>query len=138
MIRRPALFLLGVSLAALGSAEGQSSDPRDILCQRGYSASLRLPYAEYRVMRDAAFARAGISTSQQCHRDDTRTECYILDHVIPLELCLDHCNDPANLQIQLRADAEAKDKTENSEHVRYCRGETTLEDAWSHFRRSTK
>ncbi len=113
-------------------------EDRSVICERGHSKTLRLPRDPYYHLRDAAFARAGIPTSMQCHRDDPRSECYILDHIVPLELCTaaDDCNRLDNIQIQTKADAEAKDRIENEERTRFCRGELSREQAISRFTRS--
>jgi hypothetical protein len=108
------------------------------ICDRGHSATLRLPEREYYALRDAAFARAGLPTSMQCHKDDSRPDCFILDHIVPLELCTaaDDCNRLDNIQIQTKDGAAAKDRIENEERARFCRGEETREEAVSHFTRS--
>ncbi len=103
------------------------------ICQPGHAKSLRLPYEAYRTMRDIAFNRAGIPTSKQCHKDDPRPDCVILDHILPLELCIEHCNDQSNLQVQSRAAAAAKDIEENRVTKEFCRGEITLDEAQSRF-----
>src|SRR5215467_3551316 len=60
----------------------------DKICHPGFSTTLRYPAssAAYRRMRNEAFRLAGIPVSKQCHPKDTRDYCYILDHIIPLEL----------------------------------------------------
>ncbi len=104
------------------------------ICQPGHAASLRLPFDAYREMRDVAFARAHKSVSQQCHRNDERPDCLILDHILPLELCSERCNEQSNLQIQSRVDAAAKDILENRTTEQFCRGDITLEAARARFR----
>jgi hypothetical protein len=148
MLRFAAIFLLpicaGVFLAhALAThiitAQVTPPDDRSVICMRGHSAILRLPMREYFALRDAAFARAGKAVQEQCHgKEDLRPDCLILDHVIPLELCLDaeNCNRLDNIQIQTKSDAAAKDRIENEERARYCRGEETREQAVAHLTRS--
>jgi hypothetical protein len=132
-------ILLGLGLAA-AIAAAYPDDDRSIICMRGHSETLRLPEHEYYALRDAAFARAGIPTSRQCHRKDPRPDCLVVDHIVPLELCLavDNCNDLANIQLQPKHDAAAKDLIENDERWRYCRGEETREQAIANpaFKRS--
>jgi hypothetical protein len=138
MIRALAL-VAGLATALAGACDAQEDPRRAKICRPGYSASLRLAEGPYRAMRGAAFARAGIPVSQQCHKDDPRPDCYILDHILPLELCtlgISGCNNPSNMQVQRRLDAEEKDQTENLERLRYCEGAETLPEAASHFHRS--
>src|SRR5260221_8290282 len=71
---------------------------RDRICTPGHSASLRLPYEDYVRTRDQAFARAGITVNRQCHRGTPANSCYILDHIVPLEL--EGANALENLQVQ--------------------------------------
>jgi hypothetical protein len=114
------------------------ADDRSEICGRGHSQTLRLPEREYYALRNAAFARAGIPTSMQCHEGDSRPDCLVMDHIVPLELCLasDDCNRLDNIQIQTRGAAEAKDRLENDERWRFCRREETRPQAISHFKRS--
>jgi hypothetical protein len=132
-------LLLWGACRALGITVAYPDEHTEI-CARGHSETLRLPKREYYALRDAAFARAGKAVEEQCHgKEDPRPDCLILDHVIPLELCLagDNCNRLDNIQIQVRPEAEAKDRIENAERARYCRGEETRDQAVSHFTRST-
>ena len=134
-----AAFCASLALVVATSAWSAEDPWRAIICHPGYSATLRLPTGPYRAMRAAAFAAAGIPVSQQCHKDDPRPDCVILDHILPLELCTENCNDPSNLQVQLRADAEAKDQKENLHRWRYCVAKSeTLPEARSYFHRSTR
>jgi hypothetical protein len=136
---RPLALAAGLAGALAGVCEAQEDPWRAKICHPGYSASLRLHGKAYAAMRDAAFARAGIPVSQQCHEDDPRPDCSILDHILPLELCtldISGCNNLSNLQVQRRPDAEEKDQTENLERLRYCEGAETLPEAASHFHRS--
>jgi hypothetical protein len=130
--------LIGLGLTAAISAAAAADDDRSIICMRGHSATLRLPETEYYALRSKAFARAHIPISMHCTKGDTRPGCFVVDHVIPLELCLasDSCNRLDNIQVQARVDAEAKDRIENAERARFCRGEETREQAISHFTRS--
>lgn len=133
-------ILAAIPLVAQEVAAAPDPD-RAVICTHGHSATLRLPKAMYYKLRDAAFARAGIPTHLQCRGDaDPRPDCYILDHVIPLELCLasDDCNRLDNVQVQTRAAAKEKDQVENAERRRYCYGEETRPGAASHFSRTTK
>jgi hypothetical protein len=111
-------------------------DERQRICQPGFAASHRLHGEAYRRLRDAAFARAGVPISRQCHKEDDRTDCYILDHIIPLELAGENILD--NLQVQSRILAAAKDMLENAVHHAYCEpgSSMTLEQAQSYFHRS--
>ncbi len=120
------------------TAEALPDPERTEICVKGHSATLRLPEREYYALRDAAFARAGIPTSMQCHQNDPRPDCYIMDHIIPLELCVaaDNCNRLDNIQIQTREAAEVKDRDENLHRDLYCHGEETHDQAISHFTRS--
>jgi hypothetical protein len=115
---------------------------RDRICHPGYAASLRLHGAAYDQMRDKAFAAAGIPVALQCHKHDPRPDCRILDHIIPLELIrpskASHANDPENLQVQPRAEAEAKDAVEDETRRLYCSGRITIEDADARFSRSRR
>lgn len=130
-------LLCGLVLAAAITAAA-CADERSVICARGHSQTLRLHGPEYYALRNAAFARAGASVSMQCHEGDEQPGCLIVDHIIPLELCLaaDNCNRLDNIQIQGRAAAEAKDRIENRERARYCRGDETRDQAISHFTRS--
>ncbi len=107
---------------------------RDRICRPGFSATIRLDHhsAEYKRLRDAAFAQARIPVSSQCHKDDLRLDCYILDHICPLELDCPSTLD--NLQVQHRAIAAAKDRIENETRRAYCAGKLTLEEARARFR----
>ncbi len=125
MQTRRVSFIAGLSLAGMlmattmPSAEGQ-------VCP-----TPRLHGEAYRQMRDAAFARAGISTSKQCHEGDTRWDCVILDHIWPVCAC--GPNTLENLQIQRRDVAATKDTIERA----YCEGRITLEDAIHYFVRTS-
>jgi hypothetical protein len=116
-----------------------SEDEHDKVCRPGFSQSLRLApdSAGYRAMRDAAFARAGIPTSMQCHRGDTRQDCRILDHIKPLELDPPNPNGLDNLQVQTRYNSAVKDLEENQARKEYCAGKITQEEALVRFKRST-
>ncbi len=145
MLSRTALLsaglVAGVLIIGLQASDlyNAMQEDRSIICARGHSETLRLPVREYYALRDAAFARAGIPTSMQCHRDDPRPDCLVVDHIVPLELCTaaDDCNRGDNIQIQTKADAEAKDHIENEMRHRYCKGELSREQAISRFNRST-
>jgi hypothetical protein len=131
-------ILLGLGLAAIATAA--DADDRAEICVRGHSQTLRLPDQEYYALRDAAFARAGIPVSMQCNKHNPPPGCYILDHIVPLELCraADNCNRLDNIQIQTWSAADAKDRIEDEERWRYCHGEETREQAIANpvFKRS--
>ena len=130
--------VLAVVMLADDRRAHTASGERAEICVRGHSETLRLQRGAYYRLRDAAFDRAGMPTSMQCHEGDSRPDCFILDHIIPLELCLaaDNCNRLDNIQIQARVEAEAKDRIENEERYRFCRGEETRAQAIAHFKRT--
>lgn len=100
--------------------------------RHGFTPSPRLRGEAYRHMRDAAFASAGVPTSMQCHRGDSRPDCLILDHIWPL--CGGGGNAPSNLQLQRRDIAAAKDDLEKD----FCAGRLPLEQARLIFVRTSK
>lgn len=140
------IFLLLYNLVLINVISTAAyADDRSMICIRGHSQTLRLHGHEYTALRNAAFARAGVPVSLQCHENKAVglsskifDKCYILDHIIPLELCLnaDDCNRLDNIQVQTKADAVAKDRIENRERYRYCRSDETREQAISRFTRS--
>lgn len=99
--------------------------------------------AAYKTMRTAAFARAGIPLSSQCHRGHPSHDCMILDHIRPL--CLKGENALENLQVQpcsewtghrcVAGDAFEKDIDEDAACAAVRAGRTTAEAAAARFER---
>lgn len=111
---------------------------RERICRPGYAQSQRFHFEDYARMRDAAFQRAGIPVSKQCtteeYVNDYDAGCYVVDHIIPLEI--GGSNDLANIQIQPKSEAKSKDLIENRARKDYCAGRIGLSTAQGYFTRT--
>jgi hypothetical protein len=141
--------LFGIGMAAmrapphrLSAAVALSdSERRDIICTHGYSKTWRLDGEAYKRFRDAAFAQAAEPTWMQCHKDDQRPECLIIDHIIPLEVWSPDGTDPndmSNVQLQTKADAADKDVEENRARSDFCYAGAPLAEVQARFHRTSR
>lgn len=108
-------LILAALIGATDPAITQAKIGRTI-CAPGYARSVRPPTSWSRAMRRQMHAQPG----------------QVLDHIVPIELggCAT-CE--ANLQLQDRAEAKAKDRLENSTRRAVCAGRTTLEQGQAQF-----
>ena len=88
------------------------------ICRPGYARSVRQPASWSRAQRKALHAQPG----------------QVVDHIVPIEIGGAPA-DQANLQLQDRATAKAKDRDENRVRKEICRGDITLEQGQALFRR---
>lgn len=130
-------LMVGFAVVAVFSTHIVASDSeRDRICHSGFSKTLRLPQEQYYRVRDTAFHLANVPIEQQCHRGDTISNCYVLDHITPLSLDPPNPNSQNNLQVQTYLDSMAKDRVEKMVTKWYCMGMISQEKAWSYFARS--
>ena len=129
MISRRDSFLAGLIFVgfcgALAVAEpmtnAEMGDTVATICQSGYAAAHRMPYAQSRAIKHRLLAGR--------HAAD-----YELDHIVPL--CLGGSNDLSNLQLQPWPEAHEKDKLEWKACKMVCNGTVWLDEARSWFKRS--
>jgi hypothetical protein len=140
--------LLGIGMAALrapphrlSAAVWNDSERRDVICTHGYSKTWRLDGEAYKRFRDAAFAQAAEPTWMQCHKDDQRPECLIIDHIVPLEVWSPDGSDPndmSNVQLQTKSVAAEKDIDENQARADFCYGGVPLAEVQARFKRTSR
>jgi hypothetical protein len=127
----PVVLLVGVGALSPAAAQDHHRAPvpgavdphvtqatiHDTICQRGYTARVRLP----RPVMDAIKRRLADGRPDSPHD-------YELDHLIPLGLG-GHPTSPNNLWLKTWSEAAVKDREELRLHREVCAGRMTLEEA---------
>jgi hypothetical protein len=117
------------------------SERRKIICRSGYSDTWRLEDDAYRRFRDQAFAQAGEPISKHCHKKDPRSDCLIIDHIVPLEVWSPDGADPndlSNVQLQTKPVAAEKDIDENQARDDFCYAGVPLAEVQARFKRTSR
>lgn len=108
-----------------------------LVCELGFSSTIRPKGNLWRHLRGEAFRRYHITRGHRSEMDNSgvRHSAYQIDHLIPLELGGDP-TDIRNLWPQPIASAQKKNIVENELHARVCSGQMALNEAQSRIARN--